>query len=85
MIHEKNNEIIDKLYNEEQIKFMKQMRRFPTVIRTEYAYTLLYRNDVDKAAQIKEQFEKCVKAYPYASDIESERELLEIAESYHIP
>ena len=85
LIHEKNNEIIDKLYNEEQIKFMKQMRRFPTVIRTEYAYTLLYRNDVDKAAQIKEQFEKCVKAYPYASDIESERDLLEIAESYHIP
>lgn len=56
------------------------MRKFPTVIRTEYTYALLYKNDADKAAQNKELFEKCAKTHPYASDIESERELLEIAD-----
>ena len=81
LMNEKNSEVIDKLYSKEQMKFMKQMRKFPSVIRTEYAYALLYKNDADKAAQIKEQFEKCAKAHPYASDIESERELLEIADA----
>ena len=80
LINEKNSEVIDKLYSKEQMKFMKQMRKFPTVIRAEYAYALLYENDTDKAAQIKELFEKCAKTHPYVSDIESERELLEIAD-----
>lgn len=80
LINEKNSEVIDKLYSKEQMKFMKQMRRFPSVIRTEYAYELLYRNNNDKAAQIKELFEECAKTHPYVSDIESERELLEIAD-----
>ena len=80
LILEKNSAVIDKLYNKEQIKFMKQMRNFPTVIRTEYTYALLCKNDTRKAAQIREQFEKCAKTHPYASDIESERELLEIAD-----
>ena len=80
LINKKNSEVVDKLYSKEQKKFIKQMRKFPTVIRTEYTYALLYKNDADKAAQIKELFEKCAKTHPYASDIESERELLEIAD-----
>lgn len=80
LINEKNGEVIDKLHSKEQMNFMKQMRRFPTVIRTEYAYALLYENDADKAVQIKELFEQCAKIHPYASDIESERELLAIAD-----
>lgn len=80
LINERNSEVIDKLYSREQIKFMKQMRKFPAIIRTEYACALLYRNDAHKAAQIKEEFEKCAKTYPYASEIESERELLETAD-----
>ena len=56
------------------------MRKFPSVIRTEYAYSLLYLNDVKKAAKLKKQFEKRAKTYPYITDIESERELLEIVD-----
>ena len=63
-----------------QKKFMKAMKTFPSVLRTEYAYALLGEKDIDKAQKIKEQFEKCAKTYPYPSDIESEHELMEIAE-----
>ena len=63
-----------------QKKFMKAMKSFPSVIRTEYAYALLGENDLQKAEKIKIQFEKCAKTYPYPSDIQSERELMEIAE-----
>jgi hypothetical protein len=66
------------------MKFMKQMRKFPSVIRTEYAYALLYEKDASKAERIEAQFAKCAKHHPYPSDIESERELLQIVREAQI-
>ena len=54
------------------------MQRFPSVIRTEYALAVLYEKDDAKAQKALEQFEKCSKTHPYPTDIESERELLEL-------
>lgn len=79
LIGESRSTVIEGLLTKEQKKFMKQMKNFLSVIRTEYAYALLYERDAAKAEKIKLQFEKAVKSYPYASDIESERELLEFA------
>ena len=62
-------------------KLMKAMKNFPSVMRTEFAIALLHEKDEKKAQEIKKRFEKTAKSYPYASDIESERELIEIAES----
>lgn len=70
---------VDKLYDANLQTFMKSMKNFPTVIRTEYTYNLLYKKDVDMANKIMEKFEKCSKRYPYPTDIESERELMDIA------
>ncbi|MBQ8802852.1 MAG: hypothetical protein IJZ53_04365 [Tyzzerella sp.] len=36
--------------------------------------------DNAKAEQVKSTFEKCAKSYPYQNDIESERELMDIAD-----
>lgn len=80
LIGGKNREVIEQLYTKEQKKFMKQMKKFPSVIRTEYAHALLFENDIVKAEQIKVRFEKCAKTHPYATDIESERELMRITE-----
>jgi len=60
-------------------KFMKQMKDFPSVIRTEYALALLGRKDDAGAAKIRARFDRVASGYPYAGDIESERELLDIA------
>ena len=74
-------EKIEKMLDKQQKKFMKTMKKFPTVIRTEYAIALLMEKDITKFEKIKEQFEKTAQSYPYASDIESERELMELADN----
>lgn len=79
LIGENNKAVIDRLYTKELTKFMKQMRTFPSVIRTQYAYALFYEHDAEKADAFMTQFEKCAKKHPYAADIESERELLTLA------
>lgn len=60
---------------------MKSMRTFPSVIRTEYVYALMSEKDANKEEKYKAEFEKCAKKYPYPSDIQSERELMEMAET----
>ncbi len=64
-----------------QKKLMKAMKNFPSVVRTEYALSLLHEKNSEKAQKIRDRFEKIAETYPYASDIESERELIEKAEA----
>lgn len=63
----------------EQKKFMKSMKSFPGVIRTEYALALLHEQNQKAAEKVLHRFEKCAESYPSRSDIESERELMKIA------
>ena len=80
MIHQNRQEVVDQFYTKEQKQFMKSMRTFPSVIRTEYAYAVLVEMDQAKAAKALEAFEKVAKTYPYPNDINSERELLQIVD-----
>ena len=80
LIHENRSKVVASFYTKEQQKFMKAMRTFPSVIRTEYAYALLVEKDQGKAGKAMEAFEKVSKTYPYPNDINSERELIQIAE-----
>ena len=79
LIRENRREVIENMLTKEQKKFMKSMKRFPTVLRTQYALALLFERDAAKAETIQNEFEKVAKTYPYSQDIESERELIEIA------
>ena len=45
LIHENRPDVVASFYTKEQQKFMKAMRTFPSVIRTEYAYALLVEKD----------------------------------------
>lgn len=80
LIHENRPEVLASLYTKEQQKFMKSMRTFPSVIRTEYAYAVLVERDQGKAAKVMVAFEKVAKTYPYPNDINSERELIQVAD-----
>ena len=73
-------EEIDSMLDKQQKKFMKSMKNYPSILRTEYVYALLIEQDKDKAEEIKNKFNKMSSTYPYKSDIESEYELMEIAE-----
>ena len=60
--------------------FMDAMKDFPSVLRTQYVRALLMQRDEAEAARLRAQFERCARRYPYAGDIASERELMEIAD-----
>lgn len=79
LIGENDSQRIVEIFDKELKKSMKAMKRLPSVIRTEYAYALLFEKDLVKAEAVKEQFERIARTYPYACDIESEYELMEIA------
>lgn len=78
------------MLTEEQKKFMERMKNNPSVIRTEYAITLLHespcdellhslqqrKNDQIKAEALLKRFSKVAKHYPYRAEIEYESELI---------
>lgn len=84
LITERRKDFLDSMLTKEQKKFMKSMKSFPSVIRTEYAYALLGEQDTAKAEKIKALFEKCATTYPYPNEVQSEHELMEIAEGKKI-
>ena len=63
----------------EQEKFMKTMKNFPAVLRTEYIWALLAEQDEARAGQIKAHFDAVGRTYPYPSDWAGEQELMELA------
>lgn len=72
----RDTELINRLLNK---NLMKYMRNSLSILRTQYAYALFVENDKAKADDIQKKFDKMTLTYPYASDIESERELMRIA------
>ncbi len=80
LVGENRQERIEELLNKEQKKFMKAMKKFPSVLRTGYAYMLIYKKDNEEAARILELFNKMGDSYPNKADIDSERELLDAAD-----
>lgn len=79
LIGQNRSDRVEELYTKELKKFMKAMKTFPSVIRLEYAYNLLEKHDQDAAAKSMETFERVAATYPYPNDINTERELMEIA------
>lgn len=67
-----------RLHDKGHVKFVKQMKNHPSIIRSEYAFALLVEKDEKKAEKLLAKFEKVAKTYPYAQDIESERELINL-------
>lgn len=72
---ERAKELLDR----QQVQMMKQMGKNPSTLRTLYAQALLLEQDRETADKILKEFDRVAKTYPYAADIASERELIEIA------
>ena len=68
-----------RLLDEQQLRFMQSMKRFPGVLRTQYALALLRDHDEAAAADIQTKFDRMAERYPYQSDIASERALMNAA------
>ena len=74
-----HGDIPAQLVSPQQKQFMKRMRQFPTVLRTQYAFALLHEHDTAKAERCLRLFERCAASYPCPGDIASERELMDTA------
>lgn len=78
LLSEKRADVLEQLKTRDFERFAKAMSTQPSLLRMQYAYELLEKQD-KKAAQKKlEQFEKVAKNYPHACEIEGERELIEV-------
>ena len=81
LIGENRKDVLESLADKKQRKFMKSMRKNPSILRTEYGYALLAEKDSAKAVKIMTEFEKVARTYPVKSEIESEREFIDIINS----
>ncbi len=68
----------------EQDKFMRGMKTYPAVIRTEYTLALLFERNEEKAKSVMQRFDKDTKNYPYRQDIDAERTLMQKAQEAYI-
>ena len=75
-IGERNADTLKNLTTQTQIDFMKRMKNVPSVIQTEYAYTLLVEKDVREASRIKARLEKISKKYPFPAEINTAKKLI---------
>lgn len=64
------------LEGKEQRRFMKSMRNYISIIRTDYAVARLAKRDEKLAAETMARFEKAARRHPAAADVECERELI---------
>jgi len=80
LIGENRRGTVDAMLTKPQRRFMRQMKDFPSVLRTGYALALLHDGDKEHAAKLRTQFEKVAKTYPYQGEIEQERSLLALAD-----
>ena len=81
LIHQNRREVVEEKLTKNLQSFMKAMKDTPSILRTQYAIALLHENDKAKAETIKAQFEKRAKTYPYPHEIDSERDLMKLAEN----
>ena len=79
LIRENRPEVLAGFRTKDQEKFMKSMKKFPSVLRTEYAYALLAEKDPEKAQKVMETFDQTARTYPNPNEIEIERGLMETA------
>lgn len=79
LIGQNRPEVRSRLLTRQQEKHMKALDKSIGVIRTRYVLALLGDREPDKAASLLDRFEKRIRSYPYPSEVQSERELIEHA------
>ena len=69
-----NNSYASKMTDPDFSRFLISMKNYPSVLRTQYVYELLYTRNRAKAEEIRNQFGKVALSHPYECEITAERE-----------
>lgn len=71
-----------KQWNSRELQaFRKQMKSYPSVLRTEFAVALLVEKDTARAEKLRARLERVLCTYPYAAEAAAERSLLQKLEA----
>ena len=74
----RNEKVLNSM-NDKQVKqFMKAMKNYPAILRTQYAYALHIEKDLNKAEKIKKRFERIMKTHPIQGELNAERQFIEV-------
>lgn len=76
LIGENRPEEIEHMNTKDLKKFLKAMKKNPSILRLQYTYHLLAEHEEAKAKEDLEMFEKVALTYPNDCEIEGERELI---------
>ncbi len=74
---EQRKKILKRMERKDYRKFMGAMKKFPAVLRVQYAYAVMIEQDEKKAAKLYTQFEKVMKHHPLKGEVDSEWELMQ--------
>lgn len=78
LIRENRPEVVKELQTEDLKWLMKAMKRYPPVIRMEYALAILQDRDERRAEKCLRRFEKVARHFAFRHQIEDERKCLEV-------
>lgn len=77
MLEGGNAETIERYFAEIPVRFAKAMQKLLSVLRINYAYAVLQKQDEQAAAAMLQQFEACAQTYPYEAEVAEERKHIE--------
>ena len=71
----------ERLYTPEVRRYWKQtLKYYPSRVRQAYAWALLAERDVEKARDLRAEFERAAARYPYSGELAGERNLMNRAD-----
>ena len=71
-----NEKVLGYMKDKQIQSFMKAMKNYPAILRTQYAYSLHIEKDSAKAEKLKEQFEKITKTHPIQGELIAEKQYI---------
>lgn len=80
MLGQNRRDLVVEMRTQEVENFMRAMKKYPSVIRTEYLYALLVENNLFKCKELLKKFEKIGRSYPYPNDMMADREMIAAAQ-----
>lgn len=80
LIKGKTDGAAERLQEKDMQVFIKMMKNFPSVIRTQYAVAMLKDQDMQAAEKHLQHFEQMAKTYPRFHELESERDMIHLAQ-----
>ncbi len=79
LVGQNRREVLAGMYDGSQKRFMRSMSDNLSVLRTEYAGALLQEHSPGRAEKLRREFDAQASRFPYPSEAESERELMDLA------